>query len=85
MTRAKKLYVADYIYESDNQSTLARRYGWGLMVGRTIPEIDEWPKEIRKSHVTRVKKAAQKHLEIRRSVTGTLLPEADATPPAKRS
>jgi zinc protease len=36
LERAKKSYLAEYVYESDSQATLARRYGWGLVVGRTI-------------------------------------------------
>ena len=34
LERAKKAFLAEYIYESDNQSTLARRYGWALALGR---------------------------------------------------
>ena len=34
LARAKKSLLADYIYESDNQASLARRYGWGVAVGR---------------------------------------------------
>jgi zinc protease len=85
LTRAKKLYTADFVYESDSQSTLARRYGWGLVVGRTIPEIDGWPKEIQTVTREQIQKVAQKYLEMRRSVTGTLLPEAEVAQPAKRS
>jgi zinc protease len=84
LTRAKKLYMADFVYESDSQSTLARRYGWGLVVGRTISEIDAWPKEIQKVTREQIQSVAQKYLEIRRSVTGTLLPvapESDSAQP----
>ena len=94
LDRAKKSYIAEYIYESDNQSTLARRYGWGLVNGSTIAQIDAWPAEIAKITAEQIRDAAIKHLDIKRSVTGTLRPEtveapaAPATPaaaPAKKS
>ena len=76
LDRAKKAYIAEYIYETDNQSTLARRYGWGMVVGRTIAQIDSWPKDIAAVTLEQVKQVASKHLILRRSVTGTLLPVA---------
>ena len=82
LERAKKSYIAEYIYESDNQSTMARRYGWGLVVGNTIAQIDAWPKEIAKVTPEQIRDAAVKHLELRRSVTGTLSPETVETPVA---
>ena len=48
LERAKKAYLAEYIYESDNQTSLARRYGWSLTVGRTLKDIEEWPARISK-------------------------------------
>lgn len=74
LERAKKSYLAEHIYESDNQSTLARRYGWGLVVGRTVADIDAWPEKISAVSLDDVKKAAARYLDARRSVTGTLLP-----------
>ena len=76
LERAKATYIAEYVYESDNQSTLARRYGWGLVVGRTIADIDAWPDRIAKVTAEDVKKAAGTYLDLRRSVTGTLIPIA---------
>ncbi len=81
LDRAKAGYVAEYVYENDNQSTMARRYGWGLVVGRTIADIDAWPDRISKVTLDQVKKAAATHLDIRHSVTGTLVPiAADPAP-----
>lgn len=74
LARAKSNYLADYVYESDSQNTLARRYGWGLVVGRTIAQIDAWPDDIAKVKLEDVQRVAQKYFDIRRSVTGTLLP-----------
>lgn len=75
LDRARKVYVADYIYESDSQSTLARRYGYGLSVGQTLEQIEDWPKELKKITVDDVKAAAAKHLDLKASVTGWLVPD----------
>ena len=78
LERAKKSYIAEYVYESDNQSTLARRYGWGLVTGQTIAQIDAWPAEIAKVTAEQIRVAAKKHFDMRHSVTGTLAPEPAA-------
>lgn len=79
LQRAKTLYLSDYIFESDSQSQLARRYGWALVVGRTIEDVDNWPKKIAKVTAADIQKVAKKYFDKRRSVTGRLLPSpADA-------
>lgn len=84
LERARKAYLAEYIYDSDNQTTLARRYGWSLTVGRTLKDIEEWPARIAKVTVEDVKRAAESYLDIRHSVTGTLVPiPASPTPKAE--
>ncbi len=75
LERAKKTFLADFIYESDNQASLARRYGWGVAVGRSVADIENWPEAIAKVTPEDVKKAADTYLDPRRSVTGWLLPE----------
>jgi zinc protease len=75
LERAKRVYIADYIYGSDNQSSLARRYGFGLVVGRTLKQIEQWPEEIRKVTLAEVKAAADKFFNPKASVTGVLLPK----------
>ncbi len=83
LERAKKSYLADYIYETDNQASLARRYGWSLAVGRTVKDIEEWPDRIGKVTLADVQKVAKKYFDIRQSVTGTLIPGSyDAVPSA---
>lgn len=88
LARAKKTYIAEYIYESDNQSTMARRYGWGLVVGGTIAQIEAWPKELEKVTAEQIRAAALKHFDLKRSVTGVLTPDVQETPvasvPAKK-
>lgn len=80
LERAKKAYLAEHIYESDNQATLARRYGWGLVVGRTLADIEDWPERIARVSREDVRKAAARYLDLRHSVTGTLLPVDPAAP-----
>ncbi|MCB1515039.1 MAG: insulinase family protein [Hyphomicrobiaceae bacterium] len=75
LKRAKSAYIADYVYESDSQATLARRYGWGLATGLTIEDMEAWPDRIRKVTSDDVKRVAAKYLDPRASVTGTLLPK----------
>ena len=78
LTRAKKLYIADYVYESDSQTTLARRYGWGMATGQTIADIESWPERLNSVTLDDIRAAARKYLDIRHSVTGWLRP-----PPAR--
>jgi zinc protease len=75
LERAKRSFLADFIYESDSQEKLARRYGWGLAVGRSIDDIEGWPQAISKVTLEDVKKAADTFLNKRASVTGWLVPE----------
>lgn len=75
LERAKSSYLADYIYESDNQATLARRYGWNLAVGRTVADIESWPDAISKVTLEDIKKVAAIYLDDRLSVTGYLVPD----------
>ena len=74
LERAKKAYIAEFIYESDSQSALARRYGEGLVLGQTIDQINDWPDAIAKVTAEDIKRVAVKYFDIRRSVTGTLIP-----------
>lgn len=76
LNRAKAGEVAQYIYDSDSQSTLARRYGYELAIGRSIDQIKAWPDNIEAVTASDVQNVAKKYLDIRRSVTGTLTPAA---------
>ena len=76
LDRAKKAFIADFVYETDNQASLARRYGEGLALGQTIAQINSWPEDIAKVTAEQVKQVANKYFDIRNSVTGRLLPQA---------
>lgn len=75
LVRAKSSYLADLVYESDNQATLARRYGWNLTIGRTVADIEGWPAAISKVTADDVKKVAAQYFDIRRSITGLMMPD----------
>lgn len=75
LKRAKSSYIADYIYENDDQSQLARRYGWSMALGRSIEQVEGWPDAISKVTGDDIKRVAAQYLDLRRSVTGYLLPE----------
>lgn len=77
LQRAKKSLTADFIYQSDNQATLARRYGWSAAIGRSVADVESWPDALAKVTAEDVKKAAETYLDAKNSVTGWLLPEAD--------
>ena len=79
LERAKSSYIAEYIYDNDDQASLARRYGWGLAVGRTVQQIESWPDAISKVTLDDIKRVAATYLDPRRSVTGYLLPAPQAT------
>ena len=81
LERAKKAFIAEFIYEIDSQSALARRYAEGMLVGLTIEQINDWPAAIAKVTAEDMQRVAAKYLDIRHSVTGRLIP----TPPEPES
>lgn len=74
LDRAREAMIADFLYGSDSQSQLARRYGWGMATGRSIEDIEDWPERLKKVTVDDVKKVAAKYFDVEQSVTGVLLP-----------
>jgi len=74
LDRARNSYIASHIYGGDNQSSLARRYGWGLVNGRTIADIEEWPERLKKVTVEDVSRVAKQYFDKSQSVTGVLRP-----------
>ena len=47
-----------------------------MLLGLTIEQVNAWPAAISKVTVEDVKRAAAKHFDILRSVTGWLIPTA---------
>jgi zinc protease len=70
--RAKTRLVAETIYASDSQSSLARIYGSALAIGETIEEVRRWPADIEAVLRDDLAAAAERFLNPPRSVTGFL-------------
>ena len=74
LDRARNSYIASHIYGGDSQVSLARRYGWGLVNGRTIADVEAWPERLEKITVEDVQRVAKKYFNLDQSVTGVLRP-----------
>jgi zinc protease len=72
LDRAKSALKARLVFESDNQLTLARRYGEGVALGRSIADIDAVPGRIEAIGLGDIKRATQQFLVAVRSVAGTM-------------
>ncbi len=72
---AKNSLLSSTVYLKDNQMRRARIYGVALTTGQTVQEIEEWPSRIEAVSPKQVQEVARKYLQLRRSVTGILLPE----------
>jgi zinc protease len=86
LARAKNRLMAESVYALDSQTSLARIFGSALSTGSTVQAVLDWDNVIEAVTIEDVKKAAAKVLDIRRSVTGVLLPAesgvgAEAAPP----
>ena len=74
LERAKTGEIANLIYASDSQQSLAHTYGWSLATG--APSRMSKPARNGLKAVTReqVQAVAAKYLDRKRSVTGYLIP-----------
>ncbi len=72
IARAKTRLVAETVYSSDSQSSLARIYGAALAIGETVEEVRGWPSEIEAVTKPRLAAVAERYLTPARSVTGYL-------------
>jgi zinc protease len=72
---AREVLVRTTIFERDSQTRMAQIYGSVLASGGTIADITQWPDRVARVSVEDVNRAARKWLDIRRSVTGLLLPK----------
>ena len=79
--RAKTRLVAETVYSSDSQSSLARIYGSALAIGETVEEVRRWPTDIEAVTQGRLAAAAERWLAPARSVTGYLTKAKDADAP----
>ncbi|CAA2138041.1 MULTISPECIES: M16 family metallopeptidase [Methylobacterium] len=75
--RAKTRLVAETVYSSDSQSSLARIYGSALAIGESIEEVRRWPSDIEGVTRDRLAAVAERYLIPARSVTGYLTKTRD--------
>ena len=73
LERAKTGFLADFVYGNDSQTSMARRYGWGLITGQKISDIEGRPARVSKVSTSDIQAVAKKFLVRKRSVTGTLM------------
>jgi zinc protease len=76
--RAKTRLVAETVYSSDSQSSLARIYGSALAIGESIEEVRRWPSDIEGVTKARLAAVAERYLIPARSVTGYLTKAREA-------
>jgi zinc protease len=74
--RAKTRLVAETIYSTDSQSSLARIYGSALAIGETIEDVRRWPAEIEAVERSGLIATTERYLVPPRSVTGFLVKSA---------
>ena len=85
LERVKTQLIAETIYAQDNQAALARWYGGAMTTGLSIEDLRNWPERIRAVTAEQVRGAAQKWLDVKRSVTGYLVKDATPKHAEKRS
>jgi len=85
LDRARNVYIADHVYGSDSQSTLARRYGWAMVVGQSVEDVESWPARLEKVTLEDIRRVAKKYLNEKQSVTGILLPVEKAKKRSKKA
>jgi zinc protease len=71
---AKKRTRAATIYSQDSQAMLARIFGSAMINGQSLEDVQDWARRVDAVTLADVAKAAEKYLDKRRSVTGSLLP-----------
>jgi zinc protease len=74
LERAKTAEIANLIYASDSQQSLAHTYGWSLATGRTIADVEARQERLQAVTREQVQAVAAKYLDRKRSVTGYLIP-----------
>jgi zinc protease len=74
LAQAKNTLIADTVYSRDDQSKLARIFGNALVIGESVDDVMRYPKEMALVTADEVMAAAKKVVDLRRSVTGVLLP-----------
>jgi zinc protease len=80
VARAKRGVKAAVILAEDSPGSLARTFGGAVARGFTVEYVQRWPERVAAVTVADVNAVARKYLDIRRSVTGYLLPPEQKSP-----
>ena len=75
LERARAGMLAAATYARDSVTRKARIFGRALVIGQTVEDIETWPQKVEAVTAEQVLDAARQVLDLRRSVTGLLLPE----------
>jgi len=75
LDRSKAGMIAAATYARDSVSGTARIFGRSLVIGRTVEDVESWPERVARVTPEQVRAAARYVFDIRRSVTGLLLPK----------
>jgi zinc protease len=79
LDRARASQVAEFVYNSDSISRMARQYGWRLAAGMSVEDVEEWPDRLKQVTVDDIRAVARKYLVENNSVTGILTPVPEYT------
>jgi zinc protease len=74
LDRAQASYIAEFVYNSDSISRMARQYGWRLAAGMSVEDVEEWPERLKQVTIEDIADVARKYLDDKNSVTGILTP-----------
>lgn len=75
MQLAKTGMLAETVYARDSLSNAARVFGVSLTTGLTVEDVEAWPRLVGAVTAEQVLAAARHIFDLRRSVTGHLLPQ----------
>ena len=78
LERTRNELLASTIYARDDLGSGPRFLGAALTSGATVEDVESWPDRVQEVTAEDIVEAARAVLDIRRSVTGYLLPKAEA-------
>ncbi|MGH6734954.1 MAG: M16 family metallopeptidase [Methyloceanibacter sp.] len=79
LDRARAAHIAEFVYNADSISRMARQYGWRLSAGMTVADVQQWPERLKQVTVDDIRAVARKYLVDNNSVTGVLMPAPEYT------
>ena len=74
LAHVKTQMIATTVYRRDNQLSLATAYGQALVIGRSVADVQDWPRRIEAVTAQAVRAAAANALDRKEAVTLYLSP-----------